>query len=342
VARLTGAAGVPLRVECLSEVEREALRWPRLQALVTHAWEASPLYRARWRGLGGPGVIRTPADLQRLGLTSRAEIAADQAAHPPWGALATAPPESFVAVHRSGGPQPLYWYDDPASWSWVQGLWDHVYRAAGVGPGDRIFFAFAFAPVLWYWAGFERAQELGMLALTGGAMTQLQRVQNLFDLGATVLVTTPQEGLELAQAAAAHGFHPAKSPLRAILYAGRPGDDPGAVGRSLEAAWGAEPFCVTWLTEAGITGYECPAHPGGVHLLASEIYAEVIDPETGRPLPPGEEGELVVTPLGRLAMPVIRYRTGDRVRLAAGPCACGRTFPLLMGGIRGRVGGEGR
>lgn len=340
---VSGTDGAPLRLECCSQVEREALRWPRLQALLGRAWETSPYYRAKFAaaGLQHPGEIGSAADLHRLGLTTREEIAADQAAHPPWGTLGTGAPEEYVAVHRSGGHRHLYWYDDAQSWAWVQGLWDYVFRAAGVVPGDRAFFAFAFAPVLWYWAGFERAQESGLLALTGGAMTPLQRVQNLFDLKASVLVTTPEEGLQLAEVAEQHGYHPAKSPLRTILYAGRPGDDPRAVGQRLEAAWGAESFCVTWLTEAGITGFECPSHPGGVHLLESEIYCEVIDPVTGQPLPPGEEGELVVTPLGRLAMPVIRYRTGDRVRLAEAPCACGRTLHWLTGGIRGRVGAGG-
>lgn len=330
--------------ECVSRLELAARQWERLHALLRHAWDCSPFYRARWQamGLAGPDAIRGMADLPLLGFTTRAEIACDQAAHPPWGSL-TAVPERFVAVHHTSGETgpPLLWFDDGPSWRWVRGLWDYAFRAAGVGPGDRAFFAFAFAPVLWYWAGFERAQELGALALTGGAMTPQQQMENLFALEATVLVAPAAALLDLARVAVQHGLHPARSKLRAVLYAARPGSDPAVTGRELEAAWGADAFCITWLTEAGLTGFECPARPGGVHLLESELLCEVIDPATGRPAPPGAPGELVVTPLGRTAMPVVRYRTGDLVVLDESPCPCGRTFRRLAGGIRGRAGPAG-
>src|SRR5438034_3796172 len=86
------------------------------------------------------------------------------------------------------------------------------------------------------------------------------------------------------------------------------------------------------MTEVGAYGYEC-AEQAGLHVNESEFVAEVIDPTTGAP---ARDGELVLTNLGRVGSPVIRYRTGDRVRLAAPPCACGRTFVRLEGGILGR------
>ena len=87
------------------------------------------------------------------------------------------------------------------------------------------------------------------------------------------------------------------------------------------------------MTEMGAYGYECEAQ-AGLHVNESEFVAEVIDPATGAA---AEEGELVLTNLGRLGSPLIRYRTGDRVRLARTPCACGRTFRRLEGGILGRL-----
>jgi phenylacetate-CoA ligase len=83
----------------------------------------------------------------------------------------------------------------------------------------------------------------------------------------------------------------------------------------------------------GAYGYECQAQ-AGLHVNESEFVAEVIDPATGAPAP---EGELVLTNLGRLGSPLVRYRTGDRVRLASTPCGCGRTFTRLEGGILGRL-----
>jgi phenylacetate-CoA ligase len=87
------------------------------------------------------------------------------------------------------------------------------------------------------------------------------------------------------------------------------------------------------MTEMGAYGFECAAQ-AGPHVNESEFIAEVIDPATGAP---AREGELVLSNLGRVGSPLVRYRTGDRVRLATSPCGCGRTFRRLDGGILGRV-----
>jgi phenylacetate-CoA ligase len=86
----------------------------------------------------------------------------------------------------------------------------------------------------------------------------------------------------------------------------------------------------------GAYGFECVAQTG-LHVNELEFIVEVLDPETGQPVAPGEIGELTLTNLGRWGAPVFRYRSGDRVRLGAGACACGRTFARLGGGILGRV-----
>jgi phenylacetate-CoA ligase len=87
----------------------------------------------------------------------------------------------------------------------------------------------------------------------------------------------------------------------------------------------------------GSVGYECEAAPGGLHIIESEFIAEVIDPASGKPIPDGNEGELVLTNLGRWGSPLIRYRSGDLVRLSRGRCACGSWFARLEGGILSRV-----
>src|SRR5205814_3852978 len=97
--------------------------------------------------------------------------------------------------------------------------------------------------------------------------------------------------------------------------------------------WGARAFDHAGMTEMGAYGYECEQQ-AGLHVNESEFIAEVLDPATGAP---AREGELVLTNLGRLGSPIVRYRTGDRVRRADAPCACGRTFVRLEGGILGRL-----
>ena len=91
------------------------------------------------------------------------------------------------------------------------------------------------------------------------------------------------------------------------------------------------------MTETGPLGIECSEQPGGLHLLETECFAEVIDPATASPVPTGTEGELVLTTFDRPGSPLLRYRTGDLVRVDPRPCPCGRALMRLDGGIRGRV-----
>jgi phenylacetate-CoA ligase len=134
--------------------------------------------------------------------------------------------------------------------------------------------------------------------------------------------------------ARATGVETASLGIRATIHAGEPGGSIASTKRRIEAAWGA--WCIdhTGLTEVGATGFTCAA--GAVHVNESEFIAEVLDPATSALLQSGD-GELVLTNLGRDGSPVIRYRTGDRVRLLGTRCACGRTFARLDGGVLGRV-----
>jgi phenylacetate-CoA ligase len=209
-----------------------------------------------------------------------------------------------------------------------------VYRAAGVGPGDRIFFAFSFGPFIGFWSAFDAARRIGTLAIPGGGFDSNLRIRQLQESRATVLVCTPSYALRLAEVARVAGVDPARLGVRVTIHAGEPGASIPATRRRIEAAWNARCIDHTGLTEVGATGFTCQA--GEVHLNESEFIGEVIDPATGAPAE-GGEGELVLTNLGRRGSPVVRYRTGDRVRLAAERCGCGRTFGRLAGGILGRA-----
>ncbi|MGE5819754.1 MAG: phenylacetate--CoA ligase family protein, partial [Deltaproteobacteria bacterium] len=101
--------------------------------------------------------------------------------------------------------------------------------------------------------------------------------------------------------------------------------------------WGAKCYDHAGATEIGPYAFECQARPGGIHINEAEYIAEVIDPATGGPVAEGEKGELIMTNLGRLGSPIIRYRTGDLVQPSFEPCPCGRPFFLLKGGVLGRI-----
>src|SRR5205085_6933199 len=90
------------------------------------------------------------------------------------------------------------------------------------------------------------------------------------------------------------------------------------------------------MTEMGAYGFECEAQ-SGLHINLDEFIVEIIDPETLAPAGEGAKGELVLTNLGRVGMPLIRYRTGDLCMISHQPCACGRPWPRLTGGILGRA-----
>ena len=207
-----------------------------------------------------------------------------------------------------------------------------------MGPGDRIFFPFSFGPFVGFWSGWEGARKVGALAISGGGQTTQQRLKSLMDYGATVLVCTPTYALHMAAEARRTGLDPAReSAIRVTVHAGEPGASIASTRQRIEEAWGARCFDHTGATEVGAFGFACDALPEGVHVNEDEFIAEVVDAESGAPLPDGCRGELVLTNLGRVGSPVIRYRTGDLVEPRRGPCACGRTSLVLKGGVLGRV-----
>ncbi len=280
--------------------------------------------------------VKSWDDFERLPLTTKAELLADQAARPPFGTNLTYPLERYVRLHQtsgSSGDHPLRWLDTAESWDWWVRIWsEHVYPAAGVGRGDRVFFAFSFGPFIGFWSAFGGAERLGALAISGGAMTSEQRVRSMLDLRATVLMSTPTYALRLADVARELNLALETSDIRVTLHAGEPGASIPATRAAIESAYSAACFDHTGMTELGPTGFSC-SQRDGIHAVESEFIFEVLD-GAGRPT---TEGELVATNLGRWGMPLVRYRTGDRVQISREPCSCGSPFLKLVGGIRGRV-----
>jgi phenylacetate-CoA ligase len=279
--------------------------------------------------------------------TAKAEIAADQLAHPPFGSNLTQPLDRYTRFHQTSGTAgpPIRWLDTPESWAHLVECWTEVHRAAGVGSGDRVFFAFSFGPFIGFWLAFEAAQALGALCIPGGGLSSIARLHSILDTQATVLCCTPTYALHLAEVAAQQRLDLGQSRIRTLLVAGEPGGSIPATRARLEQLWpGACVFDHHGMTEVGPVTFECPAQPGILHVLEFAFLAEILDPTTGHALPAGERGELVLTTLHRTGSPLLRYRTGDLVRAVhapadtdAPPCACGRYALALDGGILGRV-----
>jgi phenylacetate-CoA ligase len=293
-----------------------------------------------------PGQFRFPDDLARLPTTSKAELVADQDAHPPWGSALTEPLDRYTRFCQTSSTtgRPLRWIDTNESWQWVVDCWKAVYRAARVTSGDRVFFPFSFGPFLGFWSAFDAACQIGALAAPGGGMSSQLRLATIDAIGATVVCCTPTYALRLAEVAAEQGGltegggRPlTESSVRVLIVAGEPGGSIPATRARIEASWGARVIDHHGLTEVGPVSFECWEQPGGLHLNELEYICEVLEPGTTRAVPDGASGELVVTNLGRTASPVIRYRTGDIVTRRSNGCACGRTWARLEGGILARA-----
>jgi phenylacetate-CoA ligase len=207
----------------------------------------------------------------------------------------------------------------------------------GLTPRDKIFFPFSFGPFLGFWSAFEAATRAGFLCIPGGGMTSTARLRFLVEHGCTIVFATPTYALHLAELAAKEGIDLAASPVRALVVAGEPGGNIPATRERIEAVWGARVFDHYGMTEVGPVAVEAMEQRGQMYLLESQYLAEVLLPNTNTPAPPGEYGELVLTNLGRVGSPLIRYRTADMVRIATDPDPAGRTWRRLDGGILGRA-----
>lgn len=329
-----------------NEIERT--QSARLKALLADVLPRNRFWRERFAAANLTGKdIQVAEDLRRLPFLTKAEILADQQAYPLYGKNLTDETGGYSRLHQTSGTTgaPMRWLDTPSSWNWVLGCWRQLFEIMGLRRDDRLFFAFSFGPFLGFWAGFEGANRLGNLCLAAGGLSSQSRLKMLEENQATILCCTPTYALRLAEVAAEQNIDIRRGTVRAVLVAGEPGGGIPATRRRIEEAWGARVIDHWGMTELGPLAIESFDCPGGMFVLETECIAEIVNPATGAGVPAGEEGELVVTNLGRTGSPLIRYRTGDRVRAGtpppAAPASTRQTpaapFLFLDGGILGRV-----
>jgi phenylacetate-CoA ligase len=322
--------------ETLDRAQLRARQLRSVQGLLDEVLPRNAFYSNKF----GPRCkIDSWEHFQTLPFTTKQELAEDQQAHPPFGTDLTYTLDRYIKFHQTSGTTgkaPVRWLDTEESWEWWARCWGHVFTGASVGPGDRIFYAFSFGPFIGFWAAYEGGRKVGAMTVPGGGMPTEQRLQAMKDLNVTVLCCTPTYALRMAEVADEMGLDLRSIGVKATVHAGEPGASLPSVRRRIERAFNAQCHDHTGMTELGATGFTCQEQ-NGVHLIESEFVFEVIDPATGQQVPEGHQGELVATNLGRAGSPVIRYRTGDLVEVDPTPCACGRTFARLKGGILGRA-----
>lgn len=296
------------------------IRWT-----VTHAAAGSSWWRSHLESAGiDPGSITGVADLPRLPFSTKEDLRASY----PLGWTAVAEP-ALVRIHASSGTTGkrtvcAYTAQDVADWA---DQFARCFAFAGVTEADRVQVMVGYG--LWTaGAGFQAgAERLGaMVVPTGPGNLDLQ-VEMLMDLGATVICATASFALLLAETLDARGLSGSLAMRVGVIGSERWGDK---MRHRIESLLGVESFDIYGLTELygpGV-GIECSEHEG-IHYWSDYFILEIVDPLTGEPLPPGKEGEVVVTTLRKEAMPLIRYRTRDISSLYTGQCKCGSQFPRL-------------
>jgi phenylacetate-CoA ligase len=311
----------------LAIVRAKALwnNWHRPSALrrtLTHAGRHSPFYRDRFRSLQiRPKDVHGPAELSQLPFTLPADIVAD-----PFRFLA-APFSQIQHVWETGGttgPPKMAFYT-AGDVRRIRRITRFGMALRGIRQGDIAQICFAFGRPSWPIGSFLQAvlEPMGCLILPAGNEQPVEKqIQTMERFGTTILFSTPsylrrltEEGRRICDLRSL--------PVRLITLGAEPFSE--AFRRSVEDTWGAEVFDSYGMIEMGnLIAGECSLHQG-MHLDPDQI-VEVIDPQSDRPLPPGEEGELVYTTLQREGMPLIRYRSGDIARRIPEPCPC-RRFP---------------
>jgi phenylacetate-CoA ligase len=320
--------------ETMPRQERALLQGERLHKQVERSYHRVQFYRQVFEERGiHPSDIQAIEDIERLPFTMKEDFRTTY----PYG-LFSVPLSEVVRLHASSGTtgKPVvagYTQTDLAMWGEVMA---RTFAAGGVTANDIFQNFYGYGLFTGGLGAHIGAEVIGATVIPmSGGLTRRQLLL-MEDLGATVIAGTPSYTLVVAETAAEEGID-LRSRMK--VSAGFFGAEPWTEGmrREIEERFGLEAFDIYGLTEVigpGVAA-ECQQH-NGLHINEDHFYPEIIDPESGAQLPDGEVGELVLTCLTREALPLLRYRTRDRVALVRESCACGRTSVRMMR-VRGRT-----
>lgn len=335
-------------VEAASRAEIEQIQLARLRNLLDHSQAHSAFYRRRWAEAGvHPDSIQSLSDLAKLPLIVKEDFDADQAAQPLYGTSPAVPADQLMKHWQTSGTsgRPRMWAETREDWENGMYLYARSLYGHGVRAGWRAFFAFSYPPAIAFWLAHYAAEQLGCQVVPKGPLSTeiwLRMITRLADDRDAVLFATPTFAQRQLEVAADHGIDLLHSRINILSLAGEPGGCVPATKSRLEAGWNAVVHDIHGSTEtSGPILFTCAEQAAAAdpspHLNADYFLAEVLDPATHEVLPDGEAGALCVTALMRFGMPAVRFLLNDYVRLEWDKCRCGRTLPLVRGGVRARV-----
>lgn len=325
------------KLECLDREGLRAYQLERLNQLLAAILPHNSFYADKLSG--APQRFESLDELAALPLTTKDELIAhhgDQTAQQ-LPANLTWPFDQYVRYHQTSGTRgrPLSVCDTAADWQWWIDSWQYVLDAADISSSDRALLAFSFGPFIGFWSAYDAVVARGALAIPGGGMNTLARLELIKRTEATVLFCTPTYAMHLVEVAEEHNINLAHFAVRKIVVAGEPGGSVPATRERIEAAWNARVTDHSGASEVGPWGYS-DREQSGLHVLEAEFIPEFLSVVTGQPAVAGELSHLVLTCLGRSGMPILRYRTGDLVKPTWLEEGANR-FVLLEGGVLGRA-----
>ena len=310
-----------------------ALRSERLVDTVRRAYDNVPAYRRKFDEAGiTPQDIRGIDDLPRIPFTTKTDFRDNY----PFGMFAV-PMDQVVRVHASSGTTGKstvvgYTRNDVAMWA---ELMARTLGAGGATRGDIVHNAYGYGLFTGGLGAHYGAEKIGASVIPMSGGNSKRQIQIMQDFGSTVLCCTPSYAILLGETATEMDVDIRALPLRVAFLGAEPWTE--SMRRQIEDALGIDALDIYGLSEVigpGVS-YEC-MEKSGLHINDDHFVAEIIDPETGEPLPPGAKGELVFTSLTKEALPLLRYRTRDITYLDDSPCPCGRSF-VRMHRLMGRT-----
>jgi phenylacetate-CoA ligase len=321
-------------METLPRAGLESIQLRRLKHLVERVYHRVAPYRRKMEEAGvTPADINSLADLARLPFTVKDDLRDNY----PFG-LFTVPLEEVVRVHASSGTtgKPTvvgYTAKDIETWANVMA---RALCCAGATSGDMVQNAYGYGLFTGGLGAHYGIEKLGATAIPVSGGNSKRQINIMRDFRSTVLLSTPSYALNLADAMDQMKIDPKSLFLRVGIFGAEPWSE--NMREEVERKLNLKATDIYGLSEVMGPGVaqECLLTDRGMHICEDHFLPEIIDPQTGEVLPPGEKGELVFTTLTKEAFPIIRYRTKDISRLIYEPCACGRTL-VRMEKVTGRT-----
>ncbi|MCG8641028.1 MAG: phenylacetate--CoA ligase [Desulfobacterales bacterium] len=321
-------------IETLPRVGLESIQLKRLQQLVARVYQTVKPYRAKMEAAGvTPDDINSLTDLHKLPFTVKDDLRDNY----PFG-LFSVPLDEVVRVHASSGTTGKstvvgYTRQDIELWASIMA---RALTCAGAHKEDMVHNAYGYGLFTGGLGAHYGAERLGATVIPVSGGNSKRQITIMKDFGSTVLLSTPSYALNLADAMDAVNVDPTSLSLRVGIFGAEPWSD--NMREEVERKLNLKAVDIYGLSEVMGPGVamECLETEKGMHIFEDHFLPEIIDPDTGQVLPPGEKGELVFTTLTKEAFPIIRYRTRDISRLIYDTCKCGRTL-VRMEKVTGRT-----